>query len=196
MNGARLNRREYMAASVGAALALPATQALAQGIPSTFNEAPAVAALVREGRLPPVLQRLPKEPVVVAPVEQVGQYGGTWQRSLPNAGAAALSSRTGYEPLVRWRPDGLDVEPSVARAWDVSPDGTTFTFYLREGMRWSDGAPFSADDIMFWYQDILLNEELTPAFPGWLRIADQPCVVEKVDDYTVRFRFAGPYGSF
>jgi peptide/nickel transport system substrate-binding protein len=61
-------------------------------------------------------------------------------------------------------------------------------------MRWSDGEPFTADDIMFWYEDIALNEFLTPTFPAWLTVGGKPVVIEKVDDYTVTFKFATPYG--
>ena len=68
----------------------------------------------------------------------------------------------------------------------ISDDATTYTFHLRPGMRWSDGEPFTADDIMFWYEDIASNKELSPAFPGWLTVGGEPVVVEKVDDYTVK----------
>ena len=63
-------------------------------------------------------------------------------------------------------------------------------------MKWSDGEPFTADDILFWFKDIISNEELYPVFPTWLTIGGKPGIVEKVDDYTVRFRFPEPYGFF
>src|SRR5699024_2803956 len=55
---------------------------------------------------------------------------------------------------------------------------------------------YNADDIMFWYNDYLMNEELSPAVSSWLRSGDEPVVVEKVDDYTVTFTFAEPNGFF
>jgi len=74
-----------------------------------------------------------------------------------------------------------------------------YTFHLREGMKWSDGAPFTADDIIFYIEDVLFNEELSPGGPvaDWLPSdgADE-LVVEKLDDYTVKFTFAKPYGTF
>jgi len=62
-------------------------------------------------------------------------------------------------------------------------------------MKWSDGVPFTADDFLFWYEDIILNDELTPAKPVWLKTGELG-KVEKVDDYTIRFRFTKPHGLF
>mgnify|MGYP003694652963 CR=1 FL=1 len=53
--------------------------------------------------------------------------------------------------------------------WQSSPDFKIWTIRLRKGARWSDGAPFTADDIVFWYEDVVLNKDLTPVVPGWLR---------------------------
>ena len=63
-------------------------------------------------------------------------------------------------------------------------------------MKWSDGAAFSADDVTFWYQDKLLNEELTPSFPRWLITEGERVNVVTVNDYEVRFEFSAPYGVF
>jgi peptide/nickel transport system substrate-binding protein len=63
-------------------------------------------------------------------------------------------------------------------------------------VKWSDGAPFSADDILFWYEDVLMNKELTPGVPPWLRGGGEPVRVDKIDDTTVRFTFAKPNGMF
>lgn len=86
------------------------------------------------------------------------------------------------------------MEPDVAEKVDVKPDGTEYVFHLRKGTRWSDGAPFTADDLVFWYQDVLMNKELTPSVPRWLRSGNDPVIVEKIDDVTVKFRFTGPNG--
>ena len=80
--------------------------------------------------------------------------------------------------------------PNVAQSIEVNEDTTEFVFHLRAGMRWSDGVPFTADDIIFWYEDVFLNKELTPDYPIWLAPNDNPVVVEKRDDTTVIFRFA------
>jgi len=142
-----------------------------------------LAEMVKSGSLPPVEERLPKNPMVIQPLEEVGKYGGTWQRTEHHVWY--LSTRIDGEPPLLYQPDGKNLEPNVFESYEVSEDGTTYTFHLREGMRWSDGELFSADDILFWYEDVLLNEEIPGGEPG---------VVEKVDDYTVRLKFAVPYG--
>ena len=102
--------------------------------------------------------------------------------------------RLTYDPLLRWSKDYARVEPNLAHAWEVSEDGREFTFHLRKGIRWSDGAPFTANDYMFWYEDVILNDDLNPVKPSWLTIAGELGVVERVDDHTIRFRFVKPNG--
>ncbi len=160
-----------------------------------FNESPQLTELVKQGKLPSVEKRLPEEPAVVEPVEEVGQYGGTWRRAALSK-SNIISPRMGYEPLVRWARDGKTIIPNLCISWKVGEGGRTYTFYLRKGLKWSDGEPFTVDDIMFWYEDILLNKELTPAFPAWLAPAGTPVKIEKVNDCTVRFRFSRPYSLF
>ena len=160
---------------------------------ASFSEAPTLSELVEEGKLPPVEERLPDEPAVVEPVEEIGEYGGTWRRAALSPGDTNIHVRLGYEPLVRWARDGKTIIPNLCTSWEISEDGKVYTFYLRKGVKWSDGEPFTADDIMFWYEDVLLNEDLTPTFPAWLAPKGEPVKIEKVDDYTIKFIFASPY---
>ena len=162
-----------------------------------FSEPPTLAKLVEEGKLPPVEERLPDEPVVIVPVEEVGEYGGTWRSAcLGIADSMHLVRNVGYEGLVRWDARMSEVVPNLAKDWTATDEGKTFTFSLREGVKWSDGSPFTADDVLFWYEDIILNEELTPVAPSWLVRGGEPAKVEKLDDYTIRFTFKEPYGTF
>ena len=124
-----------------------------------------LADMVEAGTLPPVDERLPKNPLVVEPLEQVGKYSDV--DHICNT-SPYVDSRLGCDPFVCYARDASTIEPNLAEKWEVSDDGKEFTFYLREGVRWSDGEPFTADDIMFWYEDILLNTEMTPTFPKWL----------------------------
>jgi peptide/nickel transport system substrate-binding protein len=167
------------------------------------KEAPQLAEMVKNGELPPLEERLPKNPMVVEPVERVGRYGGDWRYMLLQGGCPeCLLERTiGYENLVRWTPDvrAFTVEeliPNVVESFEFNDQATEYTFKLREGMKWSDGEPFTADDILFWYEDMLMNQELSPEVPTWLTAGGEPVVVEKVDDYAVVFRFSAPNGLF
>jgi peptide/nickel transport system substrate-binding protein len=164
---------------------------------SYYREAPALAAEAATGRLPPVDRRLPENPMLVEPLSTIGIYGGTWHMAMRDSFDHASLIRTiGYENLMRWTPDWSKPIPNVAQAVDVGADAREFRFTLRRGMRWSDGEPFTADDILFWHEDILLNSELTPSIPAWLIAGGKPVEVEKIDDVTVLFRFATPNSIF
>ncbi len=161
---------------------------------SRYQESPMLAEMVAAGDLPPVEERLPRNPMVLEPLGTIGTHGGTWFRV--DTGPNAINSRAGAESFLAYDTDGVGMHLDVAERYEVSDDGNEFTFYLREGMRWSDGEPFTADDIMFYYDDVLMNEDLTPSFPKWLMPGDEGVVFEKIDDYTVKIKFAVPYGIF
>src|SRR5205823_12136779 len=80
---------------------------------------------------------------------------------------------------------GSKIIPSLARDWKVSDDGKTTTIFLRRGSKWSDGKPFTADDFMFWYQDIYLNKNINPTPFFEFQINGKDGVMKKIDDYTV-----------
>jgi peptide/nickel transport system substrate-binding protein len=165
--------------------------------PAKFKESPALAEQVKAGKLPSVEKRLPENPLVVTVVERSGQYGGVWRRGFLGPADANNYVRVVYDALVRFSPDGAKIEPKLAAGWESSKDFKTWTIKLRKGARWSDGVPFTADDIMFWYRDVLLNKDLTPVLPAWMRNGDgTPALVEKVDPYVVRFTFKQPATLF
>jgi len=156
-----------------------------------------LAEMVAAGTLPPVDERLPSEPLVQEVVDEIGEYGGTWHRAALNSGDTSLWGRLNPEGLVYFDIVG-NLVPSVAKGWDISEDGTEYTIYLREGMKWSDGTPYTADAVLWWYEHVMLNEELTPTKPSWMRtgVGGEYGTVEKVDDYTVKFKFSQAYGTF
>lgn len=158
-----------------------------------YNEAPVLADLVKQGKLPPVKDRLPKEPIVIDPVEEIGQYGGRARVIGPVTGYGDTEAFRPHEGILRVGPDGFSVVPNIAKSWKYSSDGKVLTIYLREGMKWSDGAPFTADDIMFWYEDVLLNNELTPTKPAEWSPTGKLMKLDKINNYTVRATFAVPY---
>ena len=120
------------------------------GAKLAFRDNPLFAERVKAGQLPAVAQRLPQEPLVVVPYEECGKYGGTLRglsRALESGSAEVLSWR--QVNLVRLSDDLSTIVPNVARSWTWSEDRRQITFALRKGHRWSDGAPFTADDVVF-----------------------------------------------
>jgi peptide/nickel transport system substrate-binding protein len=158
----------------------------------TYQQAPILDEDVKSGKLPAVKDRLPEQPLVEE-AESIGTYGGTWRR-----GFLGPSDYNGYvrivaDSLLVFSPDGTQVLPKVAESYESSADFTTWTIHLRKGGKWSDGSPLTADDIMFWYEDVLQNKDLMPSVPSWMKNADGSTVqVTKVDDYTVSWTYQGP----
>ena len=151
--------------------------------------------------LPPVAERLPANPAVIEPFEGLTDYGGTLRVGINgnNPGWGGLWYIAGWENLVFWTPDFSDVQPNIAESWDVSDDAREYTFHLRQGMKWSDGEPFTSADVMFYVEDILFNEELSPGgvVADWLpSTTGGQLKVEAPDEYTVKFTFVEPYGTF
>lgn len=180
------------------ALFFTTTSMWAGAAAQTYHEAPQLAQLVVAGELPPVEERLPKEPMIVSVVERIGEYGGQWNTGIVGIGDFERVSRPAfYDHLVRWDEERTGVIPNIAKSWDVTEDATEYTFHLREGMKWSDGKPFTSADILFWAEDVVGNEELFPAGqPSWLQIEGVPAEVIAPDEYTVVFELAGPNGLF
>jgi peptide/nickel transport system substrate-binding protein len=80
------------------------------------------------------------------------------------------------------------VVPDFAKSWEISDDGLVITFHLREGIKWSDGEPITADDVVFTYNDVILNEDVDTNQRDGQRLPDGTYpLCEKVDDYTVTF---------
>jgi peptide/nickel transport system substrate-binding protein len=170
------------------------TAAFAQNC-TTHGESPMLADMVSSGKLPPVNDRLPAEPLLVEVTEQIGVYGG---KMVDSTGGNRLAEfrHFGYEPLVRWSVDGSEVIPNVAKSWDVSDDATMYTFHLRKGMKWSDGEDFTADDIVFWWENVETNTDIQSKPRGFFKVDGEAATVAKVDDYTVTFSWSKPHGLF
>ena len=145
--------------------------------PEELHEAPDLHAKVEAGELPPLDERLPTEPRVLQTFDTVGTYGGTWHRfdtSLYHVGLAMY----GHSP-VWWVNDGLGKEPGLAKGWEANDDKSEWTFTFREGTKWSDGAPFTVDDIIFWYEDMALNPDYPEQVPSWLKANGKVAELEK-----------------
>jgi peptide/nickel transport system substrate-binding protein len=152
-----------------------------------------LAELVKAGKLPPVEQRVPQEPLVIKPVHSIGRYGGTWRRGFTGPGDGENGNRiVSADKLLFWEYTGTKPMPSVARQWLLADDGTSVTLYLRKGHKWSDGQPFTADDFVFWYEEIYLNKELRPTPHPDFMVNGKSGVIKKIDATTVLFEFPEP----
>jgi len=163
-----------------------------------FSENPAIAELNARitgnpETLPPVAERLPSEPLVVVPYQSIGRHGGTLD-GLSNATEAGTSDLLSirHVNLVRYSDDLQTIVPNVARSWEWNDDYTELTMVLREGHKWSDGAPFTAEDIAFWLNDLILNENIFPSTPTTWLFDGEPMGAEAVDETTIRFTFPVP----
>lgn len=160
--------------------------------PSEFGEAPMLKEMVDAGSLPPVAERLPvrEDLLVIKPVHEIGKYGGTWRRGFTGPGDGQNGHRVaGGDRFVFWDADEFPkVVPNLAKGWEISEDGTQITLFLREGVKWSDGQPFTANDAMFWYEHMYQNTELVPVRSAFFNL-DEGAKLEMVDDYTLKFSF-------
>lgn len=146
---------------------------------------------------PPVEERLPDQPLVVIPYEEIGTYGGKLRGTsfAPESGTSDILSWR-HVNLVRYSDDLQTIVPDVATSWEWNEDYTEITFTLRKGHKWSDGKPFTVDDILFWWEDIKLNTNLTPELPGYFMYGGEPLEIEKNDDVTFTVSFNAPSSGF
>jgi peptide/nickel transport system substrate-binding protein len=167
--------------------------------PKAFKEAPMLAELVKAGKLPAVDKRLPEptDLMVVKPLKEVGKYGGRWRRGFTGPADNENGNRiVSTDKILMWDYTGNKAAPSLAKDWRLSDDGKVATIFLRKGMKWSDGHPFTADDFLFWFEDIYQNKDLVPGPAPEFTINGKPGRISKRDDSTVMFEFPEPYYLF
>jgi len=175
-----------------------------------YNEAPMLAELVKQGKLPPIEERLPEKPFIVGPGVliskadlpnwRVGTYGGTLRNVHTVADWAPDVFCMNNEPLLIAPGIGnTGIRGNIIESFDVK-DNKIFTFKLRKGLKWSDGHPVTMEDIRFTYEDFLLNEKLNPSLPAKFRVGKdpkgEPMKLEIIDDFTFRITFPRPNGGF
>jgi len=149
--------------------------------------------IVGNPKLPALSDRIPQEPLVVAPYDQIGKYGGTFD-ALSNATEAGTSDflSTRHVNLVRYSDDLQTIVPMVAKSWSWNKDFTQLTFSLRKGHKWSDGAPFTAEDVKFWYDNLALDSKVIEKPKDYVLVGGKRMTVDVVDAQTVRFNLPAP----
>src|SRR5690606_35828038 len=143
MGNKEVSRRDFLKAMASAAAATVAASVVgpawaAPAKQGTYNEAPMLAELVAAGELPPGDQRLPVNPRVITPLNEVGEYGGTWRRAFKGLSDRWGPVKLNEEPALQWDapdPDTLNVEVNYISEWSQNENATEFTFKLREGLK-------------------------------------------------------------
>lgn len=169
----------------------------AAGCEMTFSANPEIEALNAEiqgnPELPALADRLPSEPLVVVPYTTIGSYGGTLD-ALSNATEAGTSDFLSirHVNLVRYSDDLQTIVPNVAKSWEWNDDFTELTMTLRAGHKWSDGAPFTSEDVRFWLEDLALNPNIRESAADYVLAGGEPIQIEIIDEQTFKFILAAP----
>jgi peptide/nickel transport system substrate-binding protein len=186
---------------------------LTYGALPAYNEPDFVKALEKAGKLPALKDRLPKEPMIYKTgnmKDGIGVYGDVMRHVIGgrpegwnywagqsqgwggiDIGLSECLTRTG--PLFQVKAEELQPLPNLAKGWDWSADGHQLTMHLIEGAKWSDGEPFSADDVMFYWEKNVLDTNVHPlngANPGTF---GEGTTLEKVDTNTVKWTFKNAF---
>jgi len=167
------------------------------GKPLALAENPLFADRVKSGKLPPVAERVPEEALVSLPYNSCGRYGGTLRglaKALESGTSEILSWR--LVNLVRLSDDLETIVPNVAKSWQWNDNFTELTVTLRKGHKWSDGHPFTSDDVVFYLDDIIKNKEIHSTTPAHWVVGGKAADIEKIDAQTFKLKFAAPYPGF
>ena len=168
-----------------------------------WHEAPMLHEQVEAGTLPPLQDRIPKDAMVEEVWEEIGNYGGDWNLIWEGVGDKWLMGMIVEEALFRFAPDGKSVVPNVAKSVDINENSTEFTIHLREGMKWSDGEDFDADDCVFFWEHMLKNGAYGKNVYGYSAFFTMDekgekvlCDVKKIDKYTFKITHAKSFPTF
>lgn len=194
------------------------TEWLAQGNkPLSFGQSPLLEDETKKGILPPLLQRLPQNPLVLEPWESTGRYGGTvrygeinpkfchYMRHLNEAALLEVGESNRFHHYSRMEGPVL---PGVLETYETSRDGTRHEFSIRKGLRWSDGTLVSTEDVRYTVEDVLLHPSIRPFLTNsetsaimlpeweWLFWGEKPVQVECLDEQRFCLVFSRPYHAF
>ena len=157
-----------------------------------YKEAPTLQALTERGKLPKVEERLPvKEHIYRWNGISTGKYGDDVQFAVENADE--ITGELISEGLFAYSDTGT-VTPNIAKNYVVNSDFTKYTIELRQGMRWSVGVPFTADDCVFFYEKLCLPEVFGEPLEECFKVYDdkgnaKKATFRKIDTYTFEVSF-------
>ena len=161
-------------------------------VPTKYKEAPELAKLVAEGKLPPVEKRLPSNPLVLKPIDGIGKYGGRMRQfSADLLDYGFQLQQYGYSPM-RYIDDGLAIAPGTCESFETNKDNTEWTLHFRKGLKWSDGEPCTVDDILFWFEDLVKVKDSNTATDPIIQAGGKLCEMTKIDADTLKMKFAVP----
>jgi peptide/nickel transport system substrate-binding protein len=181
------------------------------------NEAPILLEKVKRGLLPPVRDRLPDNPLVIVPWEETGTYGGMVRYLEINTNFCNYMRHINESELLETGPsdryhhysriDG-PVLPGILEKWESNETGTVHTFCIRKGLKWSDGIPVTTEDVLYAYNDVIMDEEIYPLLTNsegsvvflpeweWIAWGGKQTRLEVLDKYSFSFVFGQPYPAF
>jgi peptide/nickel transport system substrate-binding protein len=198
MSKNNLSRRDFLKAMAGTAAAAVAANSLpvfAAGAKQDmmYQEAPMLADLVGSGGLPAIEERIPTNPRVITPFAEIGEYGGTWRRAFKGLSDRWGPTKLNEEMAIEWDAPDADTTNLAANyisEWSQNENATEFTFTLREGLKWSDGHPWTTVDVQFWYDKVFLTNLLNQ--PDFYVSAGELMGLEVIDELTWKVSFAAP----
>lgn len=171
--------------------------AAAEAIP-TPQESAFWSAEVESGNLPPVQERLPKDPLIVdltAKGREFGTPGGTLRTMVTRSKDIRQMVVYGYARLAGYNQD-YEIVPDLLASFE-NESNRKFTLKLREGHKWSDGSPFTSEDFRYWWEDVANNELLSPSGPpDFLIVEGKAPTVTFPDETTVIFEWNDPNPDF
>ena len=161
-------------------------------------EPPELAAAVADNELPPVRERIPETPAVAdmrGEGRSIGAHGGTLNMLMGRAKDIRMMMVYGYARLVGYDPN-LEIVSDILERFEVE-GGKVFTFTLRKGHKWSDGAPFTVEDFRYYFEDVVNNEDLSPFGPPPMLLVDGEAPrFEIIDERRVRYSWSKPNPAF
>ncbi|MEM7463023.1 MAG: ABC transporter substrate-binding protein [Pseudomonadota bacterium] len=165
---------------------------------SQAGEAPDFAQMVANGKLPPLEERLPENPLVVdfdAEGKTIGKYGGELRMLMGRAKDIGQITVYEYARLIGYDIN-IELVPDILESVD-SVDDKEFTFKIRKGHRWSDGHLLTTEDFRYYWEDVIKDPELgRQGVPSAMLVEGEEPVFEIIDDLTFKYSWTKPNKSF